>query len=369
MYKYLLKPILFSFDPERVHDFFVGLGRMLGSWSPTRRLVGLFCQYKNPALQVRVAGIDFENPIGLAAGFDKDVQLTKIMPSVGFGFMEVGAVTRHPYAGNEGRRLLRLPEDKSLIVYYGLKSVGADAISKKLQHLKFSIPVGINIAKTNRADIKGGKSLEDYAETYRMLGHYFAYVTINVSCPNAQDGCMFQEPHLLDGLLNALAKEEKSAPVFLKISNHLSEQEIDDILNVVEKYPFIDGFVVGNLSKRRDTLKLKSSKERLALLPSGGISGEPVREISTALIRHIYRKTRGKYAIIGLGGVFTAEDAYEKIKAGASLVQIITGLIYGGPLTVKKINRGLVELLKRDGYSNISEAIGQEPFSADQKNK
>lgn len=360
MYKYLIKPILFSLDPERVHDFFVGFGRVLGASSFTRQFVAWVCQYKNPILRTRVAGIDFENPIGLAAGFDKDVKLTKIMPSVGFGFMEVGAVTRHPYEGNKGLRLLRLPADKSLIVYYGLKNIGAEAIAVKLPRLKFKIPVGINIAKTNRADIKGEKSVEDYAATYRMLGNHFAYVTINVSCPNAQDGCMFQEPQLLDGLLDALAKEKKSVPVFLKISNHLSEQEVDDILKVVEKYSFVDGFVVGNLAKRRDILKFKSPTERLALIPAGGISGEPVRELSTAIVRHIYRKTKGKYAIIGLGGVFTAEDAYEKIKAGASLVQIITGLIYGGPLTVKKINRGLVELLKRDGYSNISEAVGRE---------
>ena len=309
-------------------------------------------------------GIDFKNPVGLAAGFDKDVRLTKIMPSVGFGFMEVGAVTHHPYEGNEGLRLARLPADQSLIVYYGLKNIGAEAIEKKLQRLHFAIPVGVNIAKTNRADIKGEKSVEDYAATYRMLGKYFSYVTLNVSCPNAQDGCMFQDPHLLDGLLAAIAKEKKTCPVLLKISTHLSEEEVDDILAVVKKYPFVDGFVVGNLSKRRDILSFRSPKERLDLIPVGGISGKPVRELSTNLIRHIYRATKGKYVIVGLGGIFTAEDAYEKIKAGASLVQIITGLIYGGPTTVKKINRGLVRLLARDGYAHISEAVGQESASS-----
>lgn len=360
MYERLLKPILFQFDPERVHDFFVATGEMLGNFSLGRWLTGVFCTYDHPALRTRVLGIDFKNPIGLAAGFDKDVRLTQIMPAIGFGFMEVGAVTRYPYEGNRGLRLARLPEDQSLIVYYGLKNIGAKAVLQKLQRLHFAIPTGVNIAKTNRADIKGEKSAEDYAATYRMLAKYFSYVTLNVSCPNAQDGCMFQDPKLLDGLLKAIAKEKKTCPVFLKISTHLTEKEVDEILSVVKKYPFVDGFVVGNLSKRRETLALKSSPEQLAAIPEGGISGKPVRALATNLIRHIYQKTNGEYTIIGLGGVFTAEDAYEKIKAGASLVQIITGLIYGGPAAVKKINRGLVKLLERDGYESVGEAVGKE---------
>ncbi len=352
--------MLFKRDPEQVHDFFVLFGKVLGSTGLTRTLVGLFCRYENPMLETTVVGIHFKNPVGLAAGFDKDVELTQIMPAVGFGFMESGAVTRHPYAGNEGLRLARLPEDESLIVYYGLKNIGAEQIEKNLQSIHFPIPTGINIAKTNRADIKGEASVMDYVETYRMIGKYFAYVTLNVSCPNAQDGCTFQEPHMLDDLLAAIAKEKKTCPVFLKIASHLTETEVDEILAVVEKYPFVDGFITGNLSKRRDILDLKSPEEKLNLIPAGGISGRPVRELTTNMIRYIYKKTGGKYAIIGLGGIFTAEDAYEKIKAGASLVQIITGLIYGGPTTVKDINKGLVTLLKRDGYTNVSDAVGRE---------
>jgi dihydroorotate dehydrogenase subfamily 2 len=360
MYERLLKPVLFRFNPERVHDFFVWLGEQLGRFSLGRWLVGVWCRYDHPMLHTRVAGIRFANPIGLAAGFDKDVRLTQIMPAVGFGFMEVGAVTRYPYEGNAGLRLARLPADQSLIVYYGLKNIGAAKVEAKLQHLRFAIPVGINIAKTNRADIKGPKSLEDYAATYRMLGRYFDYVTLNVSCPNAQDGCMFQDPSLLDSLLAVIAREEKTCPVFLKISNHLSTAELDDILAVVEKYSFVDGFIIGNLVKKRDLLELSSSPEQLQRIPQGGISGKPIRELSNQLIRHLHHKTKGKYIIIGLGGVFTAADAYEKIKAGASLVQIITGLIYGGPMVVKRINRGLVALLKQDGFTNVAQAVGKE---------
>lgn len=358
MYKTILKPLLFRYDPEKIHDLFTRIGKILGSTPIGRSLVGHFCEYENEMLETVVQGITFKNPVGLAAGFDKDVELTHIMPHVGFGYMEVGAVTRYPYEGNTGLRLARLPLDQSLIVYYGLKNIGAEAIDKKLEHLTFTFPVGLNIAKTNRADIKGDKSVDDYVETYRMLSKYFAYVTLNVSCPNAQDGCTFQDPLMLDSLLKAISKEKKVCPVFLKISSHLTTKEIDDIIIIVEKYSCVDGFITGNLSKRRDILDLKSEQKKLDTIPHGGISGTPIRELTTNAIKYIYKKTNGKYTIIGLGGIFTAEDAYEKIRAGASLVQLVTGLIYGGPTTIKNINKGLAELLARDGYSHISEAVG-----------
>lgn len=361
MYEKILKPIFFRFDPEHIHDFFVGFGQFLGSMAFTRWIVRASCDYEHPSLATRVAGIDFKNPIGLGAGFDKDVRLTKIMPAVGFGFMEVGAITHFPYRGNKGLRLARLPDDKALIVYYGLKNDGAVAIEKRLRRLNFTFPVGVNIAKTNRADIKGAASVADYVVTYKLLAHYFSYVTLNVSCPNAQDGCTFQDPAMLDSLLAAISHAEKVRPVFLKLSAHLSMDEVDAIIAVVEKYPgLVDGFVLGNLSKDRSMLRLRSPQEKLDVIPAGGISGAPVRQLSTAMIRHVYKKTGGKYVLIGLGGVFTAEDAYEKIKAGASLVQMVTGLIYGGPMAVKRINRGLVKLLARDGYANVADAVGKE---------
>ncbi|HUC01909.1 MAG TPA: quinone-dependent dihydroorotate dehydrogenase [Candidatus Paceibacterota bacterium] len=359
MYEKILKPILFHFDPERVHDFFTPFGECLGSNFFTRRIVALACDYRHPSLETTVAGIRFKNPIGLGAGFDKDMRLTKIMPAVGFGFMEVGAITRFPYAGNDGLRLARLPDDKALIVYYGLKNNGAEVAAQKLKTLTFHFPVGLNIAKTNRADIKGEASIADYVATYRMLVRRFAYVTINISCPNAQDGCTFQDPVMLNALLHALAKEEKPRPVFLKISAHLLRDEVDAILAVAGKYHFIDGFVVANLAKDRSMLRLRSSPEALDVIPAGGISGAPMRRLSTDMIRHIYRVTEGKYILIGLGGVFTAEDAYEKIRAGASLVQMVTGLVYGGPTAVRRINRGLVKLLARDGYATIAAAVGK----------
>jgi len=364
IYKHVIKPILFCIEPELVHDAVTWGGEQLGKLWLAKRMVGGLFSYQHPSLESTVCGIEFQNPVGLAGGFDKDMRLTEIIPEVGFGFMEVGSVTYHPYEGNPGRRLLRLPRDQSIIVYYGLKSIGAKAVHQRIQMFSASrkwppvIPAGINIAKTNRADIKGEKSVEDYMKTYRLLSPYFAYTTLNVSCPNAQDGCMFQNPALLDTLLGALSREKKHTPIFLKISNSLTYREIDEILKVVGGYSFIDGFVISNLSKNRDALSLHSPKEQLDLLPDGGISGRPIRDISTALISYIYRASGRRYTLIGLGGIFSAEDAYEKIKAGASLVQLVTGLIYEGPEVVKKINHGLVELLRRDDYTNIQQAVG-----------
>jgi dihydroorotate dehydrogenase len=209
--------------------------------------------------------------------------------------------------------------------------------------------------------VKGDASVADYVATYKLLRHHFSYVTLNVSCPNAQDGCTFQDPAMLDALLRAIAQEPKTRPVFLKLSAHLSLSDVDAIITVVEKYPgLIDGFVIANLAKDRSILDLRSSAERLNAIPAGGISGAPIRALTTEMIRHIYRKTGGKYVLIGLGGVFTAEDAYEKIRAGASLAQLVTGLIYGGPMAVKRINKGLVKLLQRDGYATVAQAVGKD---------
>lgn len=359
IYQKILKPIFFLFEPEFIHDRFVALGELLGRFSITRRIVRSFCLFEDPSLAVEVNGLKFQNPVGLAAGFDKDTRLTRIIPEVGFGFMEVGAVTELPFGGNAGRRLLRLPKDKALVVYYGLKNIGSEAIYEKASKLTFTIPTGLNIAKTNHADIKGEKAVEDYVNTYRLLSPYFAYSAINISCPNALDGSMFQDnPILLDKLLSDLSNEKKSSPVFLKISNHISDSAVDQVIAVVERYTFVDGFIIANLSKDRSNLNLQSPKELLDLLPNGGISGKPIQEKSDHLIRHVYSKIKGKYTIIGVGGIFTAEDAYRKIKAGASLVQLMTGLIYEGPLVIKKINKELARIVKRDGYKNISEAVG-----------
>jgi dihydroorotate dehydrogenase subfamily 2 len=367
MYSSFIKPILFRFDPEFVHDCAVSTAEFLGNVPLIPSLIAPFFRYKNSMLSQTVLGLQFDNPVGLAAGFDKDVRLTRIIPSFGFGFMEVGAITALPCAGNSGTHLVRLLKDESIIVYYGLKNIGAQAVYNKIQTRRlrpWSIPTGLNIAKTNHPDIKGEKSVADYVATYRLLSPVFSYVTVNISCPNAQDGCTFQDPVLLRQLLRALENEKKSCPVFLKLSNHLSVSELDHIITAVRDSSLVDGFIVSNLSKDRSMLHLQSPQTLLDSLPLGGISGRPISKQANKLISYLYTATQGAYPIIGLGGIFDAYDAYEKIRAGASLVQIITGLIYGGPATVLRINRGLAELLRRDGYSHISQAVGTKLLSA-----
>ncbi|MEK9185168.1 MAG: hypothetical protein AAB863_00135, partial [Patescibacteria group bacterium] len=284
-YQKIVKPILFFLEPEFVHDCFIVLGEFLGRFWLTRKIVRQICFYEHPMLETEVCGLKFKNPVGLAAGFDKDARLTQIIPEVGFGFMEVGAVTQFAYEGNPGRRLLRLPYDEALVVYYGLKSAGAEVIHKKIKDMTFKIPTGVNIAKTNRADIKGQKSVDDYVSTYRLLAPHFSYATINISCPNVQDGCTFQDnPELLAKLLASLAREEKYASVFVKISNSISEAEVDRVLEIVSRYSLVDGFIITNLAKARASLNLKSPKKILDALPQGGISGGPIRQKSNHLI-------------------------------------------------------------------------------------
>jgi dihydroorotate dehydrogenase len=336
----------------------VNFGIVLGKYKITRFLIKILLNYQNSFLEQEILGIKFKNPIGLSAGFDKNAELTDILPNVGFGFAELGSVTAGAYPGNEGTRLWRLPESKSLVVYYGLKNDGAVKISKKL-YKKFlkqknKIPLGISIAKTNcheTVDIK--KGVEDYITGIKYFTDLGEYLTINVSCPNTFGGQPFHDEKSLDLLLTEIDELKISKPVLLKISPDLSKIEVDKIIEITKQHA-IDGFVVSNLTKNRKNPKIKDKK-----IPQvGGMSGKVVEEMANEMIGYIYNKTKGKYLIIGCGGIFSAEDAYKKIKNGSNLVQLITGMIYEGPQLISEINLQLVKLLKKDGYKNIQEAVG-----------
>lgn len=353
-YKYLCKPIFFRFDPEHVHDRMTHNGIFLGSHSITKFVTAKLFDYKHQMLRQKFHGVQFDNPIGLAAGFDKDAQLMDILPSVGFGFAEVGSITGEPCEGNPKPRVWRLPKSKSLLIYYGLKNEGSDAISERLKNQKFKIPIGISIAKTNNAstvDTEAG--IDDYAKAYKAFASVGDYTTINISCPNAFGGEPFTDPIKLESLLSRIDEIESSKPVLLKLSPDLSFEQIDKLIDVAERYK-IDGYISANLTKKRD---LNTILDKVPF-DKGGLSGKVQEDLATNLIKHLYRRTKGKKIIIGCGGVFSAEDAYKKIKAGASLIQLITGMIYEGPQVISQINYGLVQLLKQDGYNHISEAIG-----------
>ncbi len=321
-----------------------------GKSSFVRSLTKKAFYYDHPLLQQDILGMRFKNPIGLAGGFDKNAQVIPMMNCLGFGHMEFGAVTAHPYAGNPGHRCVRLPKDKALVVNYGLMNDGAQVIHRRIND-DYGYPVGINIAKTNDPNMKGKDSVEDYIKTYNMFKNHVSYSTFNISCPNTGDGMRFQHPDLFKKLLKRIKEEDKVGPLFVKIGAEVPEK--DELFPLLAKEKIIDGIIATNLTKDRSVLKTAIPDTQ-----KGGISGLPVKQKSLQYVKELYNITKGKKLIIGCGGIFTAEDAYERIKAGAHLLQLITGFIYQGPSTPKVINKGLVQFMKKDGYGSIAEAVG-----------
>jgi dihydroorotate dehydrogenase len=353
-----LKPIFFLQDPENIHDRMVGVGICLGRFKFLQKTTSIFFNYRHKSLEQEILGIKFKNPVGLAAGFDKNAELTAILPYVGFGFIEAGSITGKPCAGNPKPRLWRLPKSRSLVVYYGLKNDGAEKISARLKKENFSFPVGISIAKTNSPDTcQFDNGIGDYAKAFENFVDIGDYITVNISCPNTFGGQPFNHPERLEKLLTRLDKIPYKKPVFLKIAADLSPDEIDDILDVVNRHR-IHGFVCTNLAKDRNNTDVQKKIKDDNLPDKGGLSGKVVENLSNEVIKYIYKRTKGAYIIIGVGGIFSAQDAYKKIRAGASLLQLITGMIYQGPQVIAEINQGLVGLLKKDGFRNISEAVG-----------
>lgn len=353
-YKNILKPCLFKFDPERVHDQFLFYGKLLGSNTLTKKFTSIFFNYSNPMLKQNIFGITFDNPIGLAAGFDKNAELVNILGDVGFGYAELGSITGEPCEGNKDRpRLWRLIKSRGLVVYYGLKNDGCELISKRLKGKNFGYPLWISVAKTNdKSTVELEAGVKDYLKAYKSFIGIADVITVNISCPNAFGGEPFTDPKKLDKLMFEISKIRGKEPVFVKLSPDLSHEQYDEIIEICGRYR-VDGFVCGNLTKKKNDYILENK-----IPGKGGMSGKIEEELVNKMIAYIYKKTEGRFVIVGCGGVFTAEDAYEKIKLGASLIQMITGMIYEGPQAISEINRGLVELLKKDGYRNVSEAVG-----------
>lgn len=358
IYKKILRPIFFLIDPETTHNRVLLLGRILGSNFITKNIAYLFLSYSNEKLEQNIAGIKFKNPVGLAAGFDKDAYLTSILPSVGFGFAEVGSITGEPYEGNPGKRLERLKKSKSIVVNYGLKNQGAEKISQRLKNKNFDIPTGISVAKTNSdKTIELENGIRDYLKVCRLFENIGDYLTINISCPNTFGGEPFTDEIKLEKLLSEIDKLNYRKPIFIKLPPDLDVEKIDKIINVSDKHK-ISGFVCSNLTKDRNNPKIKEKIIETTILIKGSLSGKIIEDLVNEQIKYIYSRTKGKYIIMGCGGIFSAEDAYKKIKLGASLVQLITGMIFEGPQLISEINKGLVKLLEKDGFKNISEAIG-----------
>ena len=359
LYVAIVKPLIFLWEPEVAHAKLKTVGKILGSNALFRALASLLFNYQHKSLRTTVDGVEYPNPVGLSAGFDKDGELTSIYPSLGFGLAELGSFTGEITAGNPGRRLFRMKKSKSILVWYGLNNMGADKIAARLKDVKFRIPIGISAAKSNiTEDFILDESIEDYIKTYTTFADIGHYTTFNISCPNTQDGEPFINKDNLRALCNAIRDNYvPNKPVYVKLAADLTREELEDTLDVVmENKDVINGLVLTNLAKPSGEGG-KEIKGDLAY-HKGAMSGLPVQRIATQMIRDTYRYTGGEVTIIGVGGIFTARDAYEKITSGASLLHMITGMIYEGPQTMGEINRGLVKLLKKDGFNSIEEAVG-----------
>ena len=362
IYKAFIRRWLFSKDPEESHERVLAwLARLEFLYRPLRR----FYTVADPRLEVKVGPLTFSNPVGLAGGFDKNALAPKVISAFGFGFMEIGAVTAQAQPGNPKPRLYRLPEDDALINRLGFNNEGADVIAFKLNYLRArggrpEIPLGMNIGRTKVVATRD--AVPDFLYCFEKLFSHGDFFTLNVSSPNTPNLRDLQEKTLLRELLSAVQEKNRelaarakiaSKPVFVKIAPDMQYSQVDEIIEVVEEVK-IDGLVATNASAfMREKLKSIHGPQ------PGGLSGKPITTMVTSFIAHIYRVTRGRIPVIGVGGIFNAEDAYEKIKAGAAAVQIYTGWVYEGPGAVKRINRGLLKLLERDGLRNVSEAVGK----------
>jgi dihydroorotate dehydrogenase len=362
LYKKLVRPLLFLGDPEKTHEQTLAL---LSRITPFEPLLEQMFSVRDARLQVRLGPLLFPNPVGLAGGFDKNGIAVRTVAALGFGFMEIGAVTALAQPGNPKPRLYRLPEDQALINRLGFNNEGAAAIAARLKALRengnpLKIPLGINLGRSKIVETKD--AVADFLSAFDQVYPYGDFFTLNVSSPNTPQLRDLQEKNLLQGLLRAIQEKNrelagrfahKPKPVWVKIAPDMEFSQVDDIIGVALREK-ISGIIATNATAYlRETLT-SGSKE------PGGLSGKPLRALATSFVRHLYRAVGVNLPIIGVGGIFSAEDAYEKIKAGASAVQIYTGFVYEGPAAVKRINQGLIRLMERDGCKSITEAVGSE---------
>lgn len=341
MYKLLLRPLFFLFDPEKIHYFTFSLIRITSKIPGVSAIFrGLF-QINDARLERNLFGLTFKNPVGLAAGFDKNAVLFNELADFGFGFIEIGTVTPKGQAGNPKKRLFRLKDDQGIINRMGFNNDGMQVAIEQLKHNKGKLIIGGNIGKNT--DTKPEDYTKDYLECFNALHAYVDYFVLNVSCPNVGSHAKLNDKDYLLELIGTVQKAnntfDKQKPILLKIAPDLNNLQLDEIIELVLETK-LDGVIASNTSTDRSGLK--APKELLETIGNGGLSGQPVKEKSTAVIKYLAAKSNKAFPIIGVGGIHSAKDALDKIEAGASLVQIYTGFIYEGPGLVKKINKALI---------------------------
>lgn len=342
MYKLLLRPIFFLFDPEKIHYFTFSLIRFTSKIPGVSAIFRSLYQIKDDSLERNLFGLTFKNPVGLAAGFDKNAVLFNELADFGFGFIEIGTVTPKGQVGNPKKRLFRLKDDQGIINRMGFNNEGMQVAIEQLKKNKGKLIIGGNIGKNT--DTKPEDYTKDYLDCFNALHAYVDYFVLNVSCPNVSSHAKLNDKAYLLELIGTVQKAnntfDNQKPILLKIAPDLNDIQLDEIIELVLETK-LDGVIASNTSTDRGGLK--ASKELLENIGNGGLSGQPVKERSTKVIKYLADKSNKAFPIIGVGGIHSAKDALDKIEAGADLVQIYTGFIYEGPSLIKKINKALIK--------------------------
>ncbi|MGI9518689.1 MAG: quinone-dependent dihydroorotate dehydrogenase [Pirellulaceae bacterium] len=361
IWRFLVRPILFSLPAESVHYASMSLFNAT-MFPPFSSLMRAITRVNDPRLAHDVFGIPFENPVGLAAGFDKQASWFNALSKLGFSHIEVGTITGESQPGNPEPRLFRLPLDRALINRMGFNNVGADHAAAALARSRIRPVLGINIGKTKV--VETGHAVEDYVKSFRLLFPFARYFTVNVSSPNTPGLRSLQDREPLLELLQELVRQNSELagdhdtqprPILLKIAPDLNDDQLADIADIARQTS-LDGIIATNTTISREGLTTESGK--VEAIGAGGLSGAPLTQVSRNIVRRIYQLTEGSIPVIGAGGIMSGEDAWQMIRSGASLVQVYTGFVYGGPMFVKRINRYLSRQLDESSFGSIRDVVG-----------
>lgn len=347
-YQSFLRPLLFRFDAEAMHR--AALSACAAMPPIPQRVL-----YRHPSLEVEVAGLRFPAPVGLGAGFDKNGTAVRTLGAMGFGSLEVGSVSAAPSMGNPGGpRLSRLPQDEALLVYYGVPNDGAASVARRLSGARLRVPLGVSIVETNTGRPNSLEAvIEEFRNAMKLLAPVADYIALNLQCPNSETGPL-TNPSGVAALLSSLGGER---PVFLKIAATPDAEAIEAFLQAVDPFPFVRGLILSTLLPK-PYAGLRTPAQKLHGLP-GSLTGAPLKMLARELVSAWYsRIDRKRHILIGVGGVQSAQDAYALIRRGATLVHLVTALVYQGPGLPRAIHRGLAALLQRDGVPRVSEAVG-----------
>jgi dihydroorotate dehydrogenase len=360
LYRAIARPILFQFDPEWTHHTTLLWGGRFGRTAIGRAVLESLYGFEDARLNTEVAGLKFRNPICLPGGFDKNGHAVDAIAAVGYGSVEVGSVSARYSPGNLTRpRLFRVPRDEALMVYYGVPNDGAKVVAERLANVKLPVPMGINIVETNTGqEVTEDELVEELTEALRILKPRANFITVNMNCPNSAGGVSpLDKPPVLRRMLESFASTGAMPPVFLKIRLVPTPANIDAVLAVTNDFPFVKGFMP-SVGSKKPYVGVKTPQAELDRMP-GSLSGPFAGPAALECIRAWYaRIDHRRYALVSAGGINTPEKAYERLRAGASLLQVYGAMIYNGPGIIGHIKKGLCALLERDGYAHVGDAVG-----------